>query len=141
MPEKYTMKYRRRTRKISKAEQKGFPEGSGYNPPYIQSHDKDFLNFKSYTSGMVLPGRVILQELILRIGNAAGAIFSSISQQTKQYGPSRELACASTRKYTKSILPSLPSVLPSTQNIQYKPQGVNCDTQPLGSVQQGTLYT
>ena len=30
---------------------------------------------KSYTSSIVLPGRAILEELILRIGLAAGAIF------------------------------------------------------------------
>ena len=35
---------------------------------------------KSYTSGIVLLGRVILEELILPIGLAAGAIFSRIAQ-------------------------------------------------------------
>ena len=34
---------------------------------------------KIYTSSIVLPGKAILKELILRIGLAAGAIFSRIS--------------------------------------------------------------
>ena len=39
------------------------------------SHNTDILN---YNSSIVLPGRAILEELILRIALAAGAIFSSI---------------------------------------------------------------
>ena len=41
---------------------------------------------KSYTSSIVLPRRcrALLEELILSIGLAAGAIFSRIAQQMKQ---------------------------------------------------------
>ena len=38
------------------------------------------LNLSSYTSSIVLPGREILEELILRIGLAAWTIFSRIAQ-------------------------------------------------------------
>ena len=39
------------------------------------SHATDILN---YNSSIVFPGRAILEELILRIALAAGALFSSI---------------------------------------------------------------
>ena len=44
------------------------------------SHNTDILNFSKYTSSIVFPGRAILEELILCIGMAAGAIFSRIAQ-------------------------------------------------------------
>ena len=40
----------------------------------------DILISKSCTSTIVLPGTAILEELILRIGLADGAIFSRIAQ-------------------------------------------------------------
>ena len=82
------MKYSLSTREIPRAEPEGFPEGSGYISPYIPTGViiQTFSISKSYTSSIVLPGRAILEELILRIGLAAGAIFSRIAQYTKQYG-------------------------------------------------------
>ena len=41
------------------------------------SHNTDILN---YDSSIVLPGRAILEDLILRIALAAGAIFSILFQ-------------------------------------------------------------
>ena len=80
--EGYTVKYSLTPREIPMAEPKGFPEGSGYISPYIPTWVmiQTFSISKSYTSSIVLPGRAILEELILRIGLAAGAIFSRIAQ-------------------------------------------------------------
>ena len=44
------------------------------------SQNTDILNILNYTSSIVFPGRALLEELILRIGVAAGAIFSRIAQ-------------------------------------------------------------
>ena len=68
--EEYTVKYSLNTREIPRAEPKGFPEGSGYISPYIPTWVKiqTFSISKSYTSSIVLPGRAILEELILCIG-------------------------------------------------------------------------
>ena len=59
-----------------------FPEGSGYISPYILTSViiQTFSISKSYTSSIVLPSRKIFEELILRIGLSAGAIFSPIVQ-------------------------------------------------------------
>ena len=49
-----------------------------------------------------LPGGAILEELILRIGLAAGVYFPVLPSRwshTGPYRPSRELFCGSTRKY------------------------------------------
>ena len=70
-------KYSLSMREIQTAEPEGFPEGSGYSSPCIQTglilHR--VIISKSYTSSIVLLGRAILEELYLRIGLAAGAIF------------------------------------------------------------------
>ena len=65
-----------------RAEPKGFPEGSGYISPYIPPLViiQTFSISKRNTSSIVLPGRAVLEELILHIGLAAGAIFSRIAQ-------------------------------------------------------------
>ena len=86
--EGYTGKYSLSTRQIPRADSNGFPEGSGYISPYIPTWViiQTFSISKSYTSSIVLPGRAILKELILRIGLEAGAIFSRIAQYMKQYG-------------------------------------------------------
>ena len=75
------MKYCLSMREIPRAQPKGFPEGSGYISPYILTSViiQTLSISKSYTSSIVLPGRAILEELILRIGLAAGAIFSCIA--------------------------------------------------------------
>ena len=80
--EGYTVKYTLSTREIPRAEPEGFPEGSGYISPYIPTWVviQTFSISKSYTSSIVLPGRAILEKLILRIGLAAKAIFSRIAQ-------------------------------------------------------------
>ena len=44
------------------------------------SNNTDILNFKQFTSSMVLSGWAILEELNLRIVLAAGALFSRIAQ-------------------------------------------------------------
>ena len=64
--EGYTVKYSLSPR----AEPEGFLEGSGYISPYIPTRViiQTFSISKSYTSSIVLPGRAILEELILRIG-------------------------------------------------------------------------
>ena len=82
------MKYSLSTREILRAEPKGFPKGSGYISPYIPTQVilQTFSISKSYTSSIVLPGRAILKELIIRIGLAAGAMFYCIAQYMKQYG-------------------------------------------------------
>ena len=59
------MKYSLSTREILRAEPEEFPEGS---------------ISKSYTSSIVISGRAILEELIICIGLAAGAIFSHVAQ-------------------------------------------------------------
>ena len=76
------MKYSLSTREIMRTEPKGFPKGLGYISPYnpppviIQT----FSISKSFTSSLVLPGRAILEELILCIVLAAGPIFSLVAQ-------------------------------------------------------------
>ena len=74
------MKYTLSTR--ARAETNGFPEGSGYISLYIPTRVliQIFSISKSYTFSIVLPDRAILQELILCIGPAAGAIFSHIAR-------------------------------------------------------------
>ena len=58
-----------------RAKPKGFPEGSGYISPYVPTR----VTIQTFSiTILVLPGRAILQGLILRIALAAGAIFSSI---------------------------------------------------------------
>ena len=76
------MKYSMSTREIPRGEHEGFPEGSGYISPYIPTRViiKTFSISKSYTSSIVLPGRAILEELILCIGLAAETIFSRSAQ-------------------------------------------------------------
>ena len=76
--EGYTVKYSLSTREIARAE----PEGSSYISPYIPTWViiQTFSISKSYTSSIVLPDRAILEEFILGIGLAAGAIFSLIAQ-------------------------------------------------------------
>ena len=76
------MKYSLSKREIPRAEPKGFPEESEYISPYIPTLIiiQIFSISKSYTSSIALPGRAILEELILRIGLADGAIFSRIAQ-------------------------------------------------------------
>ena len=68
--EEYTMKYSLSMREIPRAEPKGFLEGSGYISLYILT------GVIIQYSSIVLPGRAILEELILCIGLAPGAIFS-----------------------------------------------------------------
>ena len=65
------MKYSLSMKEITMAEPEGFPEGSGYISRYILT----FSISKSYTSSIVIPSRAILEELILRIGLAAGLYF------------------------------------------------------------------
>ena len=76
--EGYTVKYSLSTREMPRAEIKGFTEGSVFISSYIPTRViiQIFSISKSYTSSIVLHGRAILEELILRIGQAAGAIFS-----------------------------------------------------------------
>ena len=76
------VKYSLSTREIPSMEPQGFPKGSGYISPYIltQVIIQTFSISKSYASSIFLPGRAILEELILRNGLAAGAIFSRIAQ-------------------------------------------------------------
>ena len=78
-------KYSLSTREITREEPAGFPEGSGYISHYIPTWViiQIFSISKSYTSSIVLPGKAILEELILRIGLAAGAIFSRIAKLMK----------------------------------------------------------
>ena len=81
------MKYSLSMREIPKAELDGFPEGLGHISPCIQTlvTIQTFSISKSYTSSIVLPGRALLEVLILHIGLAAGAIFSLIAQKMKEY--------------------------------------------------------
>ena len=67
------VKYSLSTREIPRAEL----EGSGYISPFIPTRVtiQTFSISKSYTSSIVLPGRAILEQLILRIGLAAGLYF------------------------------------------------------------------
>ena len=76
------MIYSLSTREIPRTEPEGFFEGSGYISTYIPTRViiQTFLIYKIYTSSIVLPGRAILKELILRTGLAAAAIFSRIAQ-------------------------------------------------------------
>ena len=76
------MKYSLSMREILRVEPKVFPEGSGYISLHIPTSViiQTFSISKSYIFSTVLPGRPILEELILRIGLTTGAIFSRISQ-------------------------------------------------------------
>ena len=76
------VKYSLSTREIPRAEPKGFPEGRGYISPYIPTSViiQRFSISKNYASSIDLPGRAKLEELILRICLADGAIFSRIAQ-------------------------------------------------------------
>ena len=76
------MKYSLSPKDIPRAKAERFSEGSGYISRYIPTQViiQSFSISKSYTSSIVLPGRATLEELILRIGLAAGAIFSRIAQ-------------------------------------------------------------
>ena len=80
--EGYTVKYSLSMREIPRAEAEEFPEGSGYISMYIPTWViiPTISISKSYTSSIALPGRAILEELILSIGQAAGALFSHIAQ-------------------------------------------------------------
>ena len=76
-----------------KVNPEGFPEGLVYISPYIPlliilqiQQCQTFSISKRYNSRIVLLGRAILEELTIRIALAAGAIFSGIGQQMKQYG-------------------------------------------------------
>ena len=97
------VKYSLSTREMPRAEPKRFSEGSGYISPYILSCVTPWQISKSYTSSIVLPGRAILEELILHINLAAGLYFPIMPSRwrnTSPYRPSGELCCGSTRKYT-----------------------------------------
>ena len=76
------VKYSLSTRETPKAEPKRFSEGSGYISPYIPTRViLQILSISnSYTSSIAHSDRAILEELILRIGMAAGAKFSRIAQ-------------------------------------------------------------
>ena len=76
------MKYSLSTREIPWAEPEEFTKGSGYISPYYPTRviKQTFSICKSYTSSIVLHGRAILEELIIRIGLTVGAIFSCIAQ-------------------------------------------------------------
>ena len=56
-------------REIPRVEPKGFPKGSGYISPYIPTSViiQTFSIYNSYTSSIDLPGRAILEELILLV--------------------------------------------------------------------------
>ena len=73
------MKYSLTLRKILRVEREGFSKGSGYILPYIltQVIIQTLSISKKDTSSMVLPGWLILEELIFRIALATGPIFSS----------------------------------------------------------------
>ena len=68
------MKYGLSTREVPRAEPEGFPEGTGYISPDL-SHDTDILNFYKLYFQHVLPGRAILEELIVHIGLEARVYF------------------------------------------------------------------
>ena len=72
------MKYKVSLREILRAEPDCFPEGSGYILTLIPTLViiQTFSIAKSYTSSIVLPGRAIMEYLILCIGLEAGAILS-----------------------------------------------------------------
>ena len=76
------MNYSLKIREILRAEPEGVPKGSGYISPYIPTQVivQTFSISKSYTSSIILPDSAILEELIFRIGLAAGALFSRIAQ-------------------------------------------------------------
>ena len=70
------MKHSLSPKKIMRVKPKGFPEGSGYISPGIPTQVT--IQKFSITIPLLLPGRAILEKLILRIALVAGAIFSSI---------------------------------------------------------------
>ena len=72
--EGYMVKYSLSTREILRPEPKGFPEGSGYISPYILT-SVIIQTFSIIYFQYVLPGRAILEELILCIGLVAGVYF------------------------------------------------------------------
>ena len=61
-----------------KAEHEGNPKAGARGISWVIIQTS--LISKTYTSSIVLLGRAILEELILSIGLAAGAIFSRIAQ-------------------------------------------------------------
>ena len=63
------MKYSLSLREIPKPEPEGFPEGSGYILSYMQTR---VTIHTFYNSGINLPGRSILEELILCIALYTG---------------------------------------------------------------------
>ena len=65
------MKYSLSPREIPCAKPEGFPEGSGYISLYIpnSSHNTDILK---YNFSIDLPGRSILEDVILRIALSTG---------------------------------------------------------------------
>ena len=69
-----------RITKILSAEAQGFFLGLSlyFTINLDSSHKTDVFTFKNYNSYIVLPGRAILEVLILCIALAAGAIFSPI---------------------------------------------------------------
>ena len=70
------------------AEPIGFVKGSGFISLYIPTQViiQTFLNPKILIPVLSFMCAVILEELILHIGLAAGTIFSLIAQHTKHYG-------------------------------------------------------
>ena len=85
------MKYSMSMREIPRAEPEGFPEGSGYISPYIPTPViiRTSIISKNHTSSIVLPGRAILENLILRIALATVAfiaIFAVLGLYRPVYG-------------------------------------------------------
>ena len=81
------MKYTLSLKEILIAKSEGFPEGSGYFftiHPDLR-HNTDILNYNFST---VLSGRAILEDLILHIAPAAGAIFYSKFPALRENTPS-----------------------------------------------------
>ena len=65
-----------------------FPKGCGFMTPCIPTLViiQTLSIYKRYTSNIVQSGRAILEELILCICLATGAIFSRFAQKMKLYG-------------------------------------------------------
>ena len=74
------VKYSLSTRELPRAEPERFSEGSGYISPYILScvTIQTFSISKSHTSSIDLPGRAILEELILHNINLAAGLYFPI---------------------------------------------------------------
>ena len=76
------VKYSQSMREMSRVELEGFSEGSDYISQYIPTCAmiQIFSNFKNFNSINVLPGRAILEELVLLKWIAAADIVSHIAQ-------------------------------------------------------------